>query len=760
MPGTLEKLEWPGLLAHLKKRLRTAAGEALLEGLSPAFSFEQAQARQERFREVFRFREKRTDFSLPRLPALAPLVKKAQRGGLLYPEELYALAEAFSAGKALGELSFFPEVSPLEPLLRELERALAPGGKDLADEASWELAEARRRYRRLFERLHALMEDLLRRYARAGVLREELIFQRKGRLVLPVRSEYRARVPGILHDVSQTGATVFIEPAEAVPVANELERARLEEERAKRKVLARLSALVAERAPEIYRLEEALAEVDLALALFELSRSWRGRFPRLKPSGSLRLLSAAHPFFFLAGETPVRNDFRLSPERPVLVISGPNFGGKTVAAKTVGLCVLMAQAGFPLPASEDSEIPVFSRVLADLGDEQELSSGESTFSAHLRELAEILEGAGPGSLVILDEPGRGTDPREGAALSVAVLERLETSGAFIVATTHFSEVKRYALSSPRARPAGMLFDERFGRPTYRLVYGLVGASHGLGLARRRLPEEVVDRAEALLSGGEDYERLLAEIRRLEETLREKEALLAEKERALALEESRLAERRREVERHLTEERERLRAEVWERLRKLEAEMAPLARKAEGPRTRERVFREQVEEVLAPLQERVPERLQPGQKVYLLDLRKEAEVLRDLGREVEVRAGAFRLAVPRKSIKVLSDVRPEPRVRISVSASPAQSDSLHLLGLRVDEALAQLETFLNRALLEGRREVRIVHGLGTGRLLTAVRAYLEGHEAVEALRPGSPLEGGEGVTVVRLASPAATKGRGV
>ncbi|RUM89460.1 MAG: hypothetical protein DSZ24_01235 [Thermodesulfatator sp.] len=756
MLGALQKLGWFEGLSRLKERLRTAAGEALVEGYFPAFSLEEAQRRQARIQEVFRFREREPGFVLPRLPALAPLVRKATQGGFLLPEELYALKEALAAGKVLAELSFFPDSSPLEPLFQELEISLEPGGKDLADGASWELAEARRRHRGLLERLHTLMEDLLRRYARAGVLREEIVFQRKGRLVLPVRSEHRSRVPGILHDVSQTGATVFIEPTEAVPVANELELARLEEERVRRKVLARLSVRVAEKAPEILQMEEVLAEVDLALALFELSRLWQGRFPRLKPSGDLRLLSAAHPFFYLAGQKPVRNHFHLSPERPVLVISGPNFGGKTVAAKTVGLCVLMAQAGFPIPASEDSEIPVFSRVLADLGDEQELLSGESTFSAHLRELAEILEKAGPGTLVILDEPGRGTDPREGAALAVAVLERLEGSGALTVATTHFPEVKRYALTSPRAQPAGMLFDERAGRPTYRLVYGLLGASHGLGLARRVLPQEVVARAEGLLSGDEDHERLLQELRQLEKELREKEALLAERERALERERMRLAERSREVERRLREEKEQLRAEVLKRLRELQNE---LAREPQGRRRREKILRERAEELLAPLGEEIPGELAPGQRVYLLDLQKEAEVLRDLGREVEVRVGSFRLAVPRKGIKVLSDVWSGPRIQISVSASPAESDTLHLRGLRVDEALARLETFLNRALLEGRREVRIVHGLGTGRLLGAVRAYLEGHEGVEALRPGSPLEGGEGVTVVKLASSAVLKGRG-
>ena len=755
MPGFLEKLEWPGFLEELKRHLRTEAGETKLSAFTPAFSFEEALGRQARLRELQAFSQKAGVNRLPELPRIAPLALRAARGGLLQPEALHVVRKHLETAQTFKGLSFFPDPSPLEPLRWELEAALDPGGRDLSDGASPELAEARRRFRHFFERLHRLMEELLRRYAREGVLREEHIFQRRGRLVLPVRSEHKHRVPGILHDVSQSGATVFIEPSEAVPLSNELELARLEEERARRKVLERLSRLVGELAEPLLRLEEALAEVDIGLSALSLAQKYAGRFPELKSSGPLKLFRAAHPFFFFRGETPVANDFKLFPEKPILLISGPNFGGKTVALKTIGLCVLLAQAGLPIPAAEGSEVPVFSQVLADLGDDQGLEAHESSFSAHLRALKEILEEAGEGSLVLLDEPGRATDPREGAALAVAVLEVLEDSGALVVATTHLPEVKRYAVLSEKAVPASMAFEEDQGRPTYRLVYGMLGASHGLGLARAVLPSAIIKRAEALLSGDEAQEAYFEKLRALERELREKEKVLEGERQALLREKEALEHRRRLLEEEARKARERLREEVRERLRELESRLFEMAREYQ------RLGRKQVEDkwkaaaraVLEPLEEAGVETVSPGQKVLLKDLGREGVVLRDLGEEVEVQVGAFRLAVPKKGIKVLSDVPQSPRFRVSVSSDAPSSDEIHLLGLRVDEALTQLEVFLNRALLAGKREVRIVHGLGTGRLMRAVRAYLEKHEAVEALRPGTPLEGGEGVTVVRLSSGA-------
>ncbi|HFC97822.1 MAG TPA: hypothetical protein ENJ40_05125 [Thermosulfurimonas dismutans] len=756
MPGVLDKLEWPGLLQEIKAYLATEAGEGLVETFSPAFSFEEALARQNFFQELEDFARRTGLNRLPELPRLTPLVLRATRGGILLPEELYLILRYLETGRLLKELSFFPDLSRLEFLREELSSALEPGGRDLTDRASPELREARRRVRHYFERLHRLMEDLLRSYARAGVLQEEHIFQRKGRLVLPVRAEHKNRVPGILHDVSQSGATVFIEPAEAVPVSNELELARLEEERARQKALERLSRLVEGEAQALREVEEAVARVDLGLAALNLSRRYRGRYPRLKSSGQLRLLKAAHPFFFLRGEEPVANDFFLSPERPVLLISGPNYGGKTVATKTVGLCVLLAQAGLPIPAAEGSEIPVFREILADLGDDQGLEIHESSFSAHLRVLAGILEKAGPGTLVLLDEPGRGTDPREGGALAVAILETLEHSGALVVATTHFPEVKRYAVLSSKTLPASMAFEPQTLRPLYRLVYGLPGDSHGLTLARTFLPPEVVDRARRLYSGSEEDGRLWERLHHLEAELEKQKEGLAAERKALEEEKRKWEEKRRQLEEEYRLLREELRREVEKRLQSLSHRLQELAREysRKGKKHVEKEWKTATREIIDGLKEpAVPGPLSPGQRVYLQDLQREGEVVRDLGEGVEVRVGNFRLALSKKGIKVLTDASEKARFQISVSSRVPVSREIHLLGLRVDEALSRLETFLNQALLAGVREVRVVHGLGTGKLMQAVRDYLDGHEAVESWRPAAPHEGGEGATMVKLVPPA-------
>ena len=753
MPETLEKLEWPEFLAFLKKETSTEAGERRVERLSPAFSVEEARLRQEHLRELKLYSEKTGLSRLPSLRSLVPLVQKAQRGTILSPEELHLVRKHLEVSRKLKGLSYFPDPTPLKPLYYELSTSIDLSGQDLVDSASPELQAARKRLRHLFERLHDLMEGLLRRYARQGLLREEHIFQRKGRLVLPVRAEYKNRVPGILHDVSQSGATVFIEPSEAVPFSNELEEARIEEERIKRGILKRLSELIAGFAERLLRSEEALAEVDVGLAILALARKYHGNFPRLKSSGDLRLLSAAHPLFYLKGENPVTNDFKLSPERPLLIISGPNFGGKTVALKTVGLCVLMAQAGFPIPAKEGSEIPVFHRVLADLGDEQALMAHESSFSAHLKALRDILDDAGKDSLVLLDEPGRGTDPREGAALAVAILEALEDSGALVMATTHYPEIKRLALTREKAVPACMHFDDSKNLPTYKLLYGSLSSSHGLSLAEKILPERILRRAEACLSGGGETEALLKALKDLERSLREKEKALEKERKKLDLEREAFLREKRLLEERFNRERELLREEVERRLAELESRFWKLSTDivSRGRKAVEKEISELKKETLAILErgEEVPKEVFPGQRVYLREFRCEGEVLRDLGKEVEVRVGSFRVAVSKKSVKVLADASPRPRVQISVAAETEIPEVLYLLGLRVDEALSLVERHINRALLAGKKEVRIIHGLGTGRLQRAVRSYLKDHEAVEAVRSGAPFEGGEGVTIATL-----------
>ncbi len=756
MADALEKLDWNVFLSFVKRYIKTEQGLHFLEGFSPAFSYEEALRRQQEAKELFSFLKAKGLEGLPRLKSIKASVKRAARGGTLSPEELFHIKRALETGLTFEDLSFFPSLDPLRPLLQELNRCLESSGEDLRDEASPELYHIRKRLKELFERLHSFMEELLRKYAKAGVLRENLVFQRKGRLVLPVRSEHKSKVAGILHDTSQSGATVFIEPVEVIPVSNELEALRIEEERVKKRILKRLSEEVARLEASLLELEEALGKVDVLVSALKLSELYEGRFPELRASANLYLKGAAHPFFLLEGRDCVRNDFRLKKGASVLVISGPNFGGKTVALKTLGISVLLAQAGLPVAAEEGSVVPVFKSVLADIGDDQGILSQESSFSAHLKLLSKILTEASPETLVLLDEPGRGTDPREGAALAFSVLKTLKEKGAFVVATTHYPELKHLAFASQGFVSAFMELDEKRGLPTYRLTYGGLGSSYGLSFARRFLPEEVVKEAEEVLKR-EKVDEVLVRLKGLEEELKNTKKRLEEERRRLEAEKRDFEREKRKLKAELEEEKRALRKKFEEFTGELEKKLKEIeVVSKEGARgVREAVKecyekRREAEEVFEDEAWGVSE-VRPGQRVFVKEFKAEATVIKDLGEKVEVSLGAFRVAVPKKSIKVVSDEesRPSVRVRVVEVSDQEVSESLYLLGLRVEEAIPLLDKFIDRAILAGKREVKIVHGLGTGRLKNAVRDFLANHEAVEALREGAPFEGGAGVTIVTL-----------
>jgi DNA mismatch repair protein MutS2 len=658
-----------------------------------------------------------------------------------------------------------------EPLAAAIEHQLDPDGR-LLDRASPRLRAIRRHLQALRGEIEARLTRLLDRADIAPALQERYVTVRNGRSVLPVRGDARRAVRGIVHDRSGSGATLFVEPEEVVELNNQLVQRGLEERDEELRLLTELTAQVHARLPELAGLVDGLASLDLAFARAALAERLGASAPEVSDGGDLELLAARHPLLVAQrgerGSPVVPVDLRLPADRPGLVITGPNAGGKTVALETVGLLVLMAHAGCHLPVAPGGRVPLTDQVLAVIGDEQSLAQDLSTFSSFVRQVRDILATATARSLVLLDELGAGTDPAEGAALGAALVEALLDRGARVVATTHLEPLKVFAETEPRCRNASVAFDAERLEPTFRLEYGRPGPSYALTIGERLgLPEPVITRARVHLGeAGRRLEALIADLVARERaadaavaeaTRREADAVsaLARAEHARARAEAEAARVRREAHaearrllvearRQVGQELDRLKAEdvtrrqaqeAYHRLRSAEAELRPPP--------------------AAPLE---AEPLAVGE-VRLRTLGLRGRVVAEEAETVTVQAGRLTVRVPRSELEAVPGAgaapagpRPTAAARaatVSVPARDGASRELHLLGWTTDEARPAVEKFLDDAVLAGFDSVRIVHGKGTGALRRAVEELLRGHPLVARFRPGGPGEGGTGATVVDL-----------
>jgi DNA mismatch repair protein MutS2 len=722
-------------------------------------------------------------------------VERSEKGGLLEPKELTGCAQtlfAFSRTReALNEksslvprLAFVGQRLPdLERLAARIDRCFEADG-EISERASPALKEARDRIRGLHRAIKSRLEVLLHDEKFLLNLRESYYTLRNNRYVVPVLAQARADVPGIVHNASQSGQTLFVEPESLVGIGNDLAIAQsvaLEEER---RVLQELSEAVGHESARILEGVEAAAELDEAEAAAQLGADLDASTPVAEAAdGPVVLFQLRHPLLVLRGREVVPNDVRLEGEVRSLVVSGPNAGGKTVTLTAVGLCAVLLRAGLQIPAAHGSRVPLFTSVHSAVGDAQDLAQDLSTFSAHVQELKRILEAAGPGGLALIDEIAADTDPREGAALAIAVLEELIGRGVRVLVTTHLEELKALTHVDPRFLNARVGFDSKRMAPTYKLQLGAAGTSSALDLASRMgLAPHVVDRARELArsSGGPLAQALAAaeeERRALSEELeRARAATLAAEAsaRALAEEQERFAAQRREQEsahaERLRVESERALAEVSSQLAELrqqasveraEATRAALAAQAEAARARaEALSRETTRAALAP----APDTLRVGDVVHHVGLRRDVTVLELAGDEVLVSAGALKMRVPRDELAGARDERPASRFPSSsdrgrtslaraTDAAPRALEApalrVDVRGLRADEAVREVETFLDQAFRNGDPGVLVLHGHGTGALKQAVRAYLEDSPYVRMYRPGESHEGGDGVTVVGL-----------
>jgi len=650
--------------------------------------------------------------------------------------------------------------------------ALEPDGT-VRDDASPELGRIRRARRRVAERLQHMLEARLSARDAETVIRDAFVTQRNGRYVIPVRSDAPRPVRGIVHATSSSGATRFVEPLESVELNNELVRLGEDETREVDRLRLVWTEAFRRRRHELEAALDALAGLDAIAARAAWGRERGGVLAAVEPDGPLVLRAVRHPLLdrhlAAVGAAPVPLDVVLDPADRVLVLSGPNAGGKTIALKTFGLAAVMAQCAIPVPADE-VRVPPYRRLRADIGDRQSIQADLSTFSAHVRALAEALREPDPPALFLFDEIGTGTEPDEGAALAQAVLESVQRPGLTAAATTHHAAVKAWAVTAPGALSAAMEFDAERLAPTYRLRPGEAGVSAGLDIALRMgLDPDIVERARGRLDvrarAGDEYLRTLRE--RIDEQERRIEEI-GRRERAFEAERRRFAEERA---RDDADRRERAAAAAERALAAVRRRGEALLDELRDRRERERAARRLDRDTGAAREEArrivaealpggeaagpVPERIEAGMPVHVVSLGRAGTVREVRGERVEVVLGRVPFVVDR------ADLRAAPHGPAEVARSPERAPEpgpgddteppreLMLIGRRTEEATAELDRFLDAAALAGLGEVRVVHGHGTGRLRRAVRAFLERHPHVGSQRPGRPYEGGDGATVVTL-----------
>ncbi len=644
--------------------------------------------------------------------------------------------------------------------------------EEVADNASPALANIRRKIRAASQRVRDQLDKLIHSPAHQRHLQESIVTQRGGRYVVPVKAEFRGEVPGLVHDTSASGATVFVEPMSVVEANNEIRVLRSDEQEEISRILLELSGEAGSFADSIIESYKYAVQLDLIFAKAQVAYKMKAVVPQVGEDGKIVLHSARHPL--IAKEKVVPTDITLGVDFDTLIITGPNTGGKTVALKTIGLLTLMAMCGLMLPVGEGSRVSVFRHILADIGDEQSIEQSLSTFSSHMVNIIKIFEVADNSSLILLDELGAGTDPVEGAALAEAIIQELRYKGARLACTTHYAELKAYAIQTAGVENGCCEFDVATLRPTYRLLIGVPGKSNAFAISQRLgMAESIVERARELVSQESNaFEQVVGRLeedrRAMENQMEELRASAAQAKRS-AQEAERLKE---EAEAQAKKEVERARQEAAQIVQKtrqradaLVNELEELRRQKNKELSAEQKARlrsgmKELEGLSDPVHQRrddnyvLPRELVPGDDVLIYDIDKDATVL-EAPKDgfVLVQAGIIKTRVPLSNIRLLSKRQmkkkhPGRTVTKSVS-TPEASSSLDLRGQTVEEALMEVDSFLDRASRMHLSQVTIIHGKGTGALRTAVQQHLRRCSQVKSFRLGTYGEGESGVTIAEL-----------
>jgi DNA mismatch repair protein MutS2 len=783
----IKTMEYDKVLARLASHASTDLGKQLSAALKPVGDFDEVKRRLGITDEAAKVIRLKGNPPFGGIRNVRDSVHRARIAGMLHPAELLDIANTLTGGRKVKQhLQQVHEEDSIPALaaicegitdhrpVEQAVRSCISDDAEVLDQASPELARIRREIRTGESRIRERLETMIRSAAIQKMLQEAIVTLRNDRYVIPVKQEYRSQFGGIVHDQSASGATLFIEPEAIVAMNNRLRELRLQEQKEIEKILRRLTELIGGIAEPLLQNLECLAELDFAFAKAQLAFEMRASLPRMNDRGFIKLLRARHPL--IPSEQVVPTNIELGNSYTAIIITGPNTGGKTVTLKTVGLLSLMAMSGLFIPADDGSQLCVFDGIYADIGDEQSIEQNLSTFSSHMTNIISILNEMTPKSLLLLDELGAGTDPAEGSALAIALLETIHGMGCRIIATTHYSELKAYAYQRKGIINASMEFDIQSLRPTYRLLIGVPGRSNAFAIAERLgLPRHIIDRARGEI-GEEDQKvdsmiasleanRLGAEAERAaaEQLRRETESLRAE----LAKQQRRFAEQKDKL---LAQAEREARAIVDRARKEADAIIAELRKLALEERMS--IKEHKLIEAKRRLEEAVPEfkrekpaaaaprsgrggaePIEPGDEVHVPKLNQKGHVVEMSGKEEAiVQIGVMKMKLPLADLERMPERK--PKMQQAGAALKRTRDEnvrleLDLRGMTLDEALIETDRFLDEAILANLGQVSIIHGKGTGVLRSGIQEFLRKHKHVKAQRMGGMGEGGSGVTVVEL-----------
>ena len=778
---TLRVLEFTKIREQLAGKALTEMGAERCRALVPSCDMAEIQLWQQETEEAAVVLQYIGGHPMMAFQDVRPFLALADKGATLSPKALLSIAELLRASRtARDALVTDRDNTPLlrqkaEGLctLRHLEQDITDAilsEDEIADRASAELMNIRRHLRGATERIKEKLNQMVRNASFQKYLQDPIITVRNDRYVLPVKAEYRANVPGLVHDQSTSGATLFIEPMAAVEMGNELKQWELKERQEIERILAALSAEVAPYAGQLRETIDLLAELDFVFAKGLLAREMYAVTPKLNNEGRINIVRGRHPL--IDREKVVPTNLWMGRDFTTLVITGPNTGGKTVTLKTVGLFTLMAQAGLQVPADIGTELAVFEQVFADIGDEQSIEQGLSTFSSHMVNIVSIMHEVTPHDLVLFDELGAGTDPTEGAALAQAILTRLLHIRVRTLATTHYSELKAFALSTKGVENASVEFDVETLRPTYRLSIGVPGKSNAFEISRKLgLPENLIDAAKELISGENiRFEDVIANA--------EYHRQVAEREREIAAQASaetiRLRDEAEKLRKEMEEKRETTMRKAREDARRLMeqtrresesiiADLKRMKKEMNSPDAQTNAIRKRIEQGVDSLSEGLtkkvdntlpPKTVKPGDRVEILTLGQQGTVLSapDSKGEVQLQAGIMKFKAHLSQLRLIREEQPKQKATVRANTGAMTrvvKMECDVRGMTLDEALNAVDQYLNEAVLAGMGEVSIIHGKGTGVLRSGIQQHLKRHMLVKSYRLGVYGEGEDGVTVVTL-----------
>lgn len=784
---SLSTLEYTKILKSLSECAKNDDAKTMAEELKPSSDFREVERA---LAETDAAVTMSLKFGSPEILRVEPVdgaIKRLDVGGALSAAELLNVARLLKCIRNLkrytkeqtGALEeYFSELVSAKPIEDEINRAIV-SEDEIADAASPALANVRRKMKNTGAKIKDSLDSMVRSGHYQKFLMDNIVTMRNNRYVVPVKAEHRSEVPGIVHDMSASGSTVFIEPSSVVNANNELHELEIKEKAEIEKVLYELSNKVAEISEQVKYNYETLILIDFIFAKAKLALDMKAVCPKLNTDGKIKIVKGRHPLIDKSKIVPI--DVRLGDDFDVLVVTGPNTGGKTVVLKTIGLFCIMTQAGLHIPANEESEMPVFDDIFADIGDEQSIEQSLSTFSSHMKNIVHIVENAGPNSLVLFDELGAGTDPVEGAALATAIIESIRLIGAKIVATTHYSELKLYALSTDGIENASCEFDVETLSPTYKLLIGVPGKSNAFAISKKLgLPDSIIERSKEKLSdenikfedvlgsieenrvsaqkAREEQERMRREIEQLKDELqREREKIDKKKDKiydnARVKAEKIIKQAQEDTERMLEEikqlqkekrNKEAVRAmeEVRKELKlKEKSNVRPKNRRSGGVKSNVNL-----------------NTLKLGSNVLIIDLNDKGTVL-SINKDNQtavIQVGIMKITAKISNLVVLEDEKgskPEsyvaPKRSTGINTAMSGKTEVDLRGMTIGEAELEVDKFLDESVLSGLSEVSLIHGKGTGALRAGIHEYLRHHPHVRKYRLGRFGEGDIGVTIVEL-----------